>query len=230
VIVADKRDIGAAFKALREKVGLAPKDLVLRGHDEGLSYSDISKLESGHSALLSARKRQALAVAFQVSTEIIDKLASLEITPAAAAKAIAKEADLPKWKERRQHLAANPPKLAPPKPKAVAQNGTHPVPSRDSSKWATGEGHRLAALTRLVHLKDARFPNLELCLLYHGENGRNWPEQAVETARSGYGTHGDRDLPTPSHWQQVLDRLEAALKIADPRNAPEETPRNAGPE
>jgi transcriptional regulator with XRE-family HTH domain len=86
-----------------------------------------------------------------------------------------------------------------------------------SGKSPTDQGEALATLTRLAHLEGARFPNLELALMYHAANGKRWPEETVSAARSGDFVKDDR---TPRDWEVILDRLQ---KVRDEVTAPTQT-------
>lgn len=76
----DKNRIAANFKAVRELQGLSHKQLVERSRGM-LTYSDLSKLEAGHSALTSVKKREGLARALALPMKVIEGLAENRMTP-----------------------------------------------------------------------------------------------------------------------------------------------------
>jgi transcriptional regulator with XRE-family HTH domain len=80
-----KTYIGRTFRHLRVLLGLRQADLVVRSGGE-LKIGEVGKVEQGKSLLSTTTKRSALAKAFGLDMDSIDRLIEGQLTPEQAAK------------------------------------------------------------------------------------------------------------------------------------------------
>jgi transcriptional regulator with XRE-family HTH domain len=146
-----------------------------------LDRARIVKAEQGKYKVSTAAAREGFAYAFDLTPDEVGRVISGQLSPEDAAKI------------------------------AEARAAEVPSPVNSAPLAPEQQGDRLAVLVRLEKLKDARFPYLEACLVYHESHGKRWPQAVVDAARGGH--FGERDLDGPT-WERALDRLDAVMSHA----------------
>lgn len=218
-MVDRKKYIAREFDKLRELLGLRGIDITARTGGK-LSQSEWSKIVSERSALSTDEKRALVAEGLGLPFDVVAAMADCSITAEQVMAAKSRHGGFKALVARAQKEAAargldgKALLFARKRPASAADNlpgaGNLHVPLPDPER----EGERVAKLTELSHLKNQRFPHLELCLMYHRANGGlRWGSSTILAAQAGHFGEDDRD---PASWERALDALEAtATRGAD---------------
>lgn len=190
--------ISRIFTRLRELVGASQAQLVRRSGG-AIGRHELGKVERGHNQMTTEAKRKGVAAAYGIDVALVH--------------------DLIEGRRTVEEVAA----VVPP----FALDGAHrvvPSPKKRGrprkAPTAAEQGATMATWVRLEHASKSRFPNLEICLLYHEANGKKWRDASVKIAREDDPGAKDR---RPEEWAKLLDRLDGLVAEVFRRDVPNAT-------
>lgn len=181
--------ISRIFVRLRTLVGASQAQLVERSAG-AIGRHELGKVERGKSLMSTEAKRKAVAAAYGIDVEHVRALVDEKITPEEVARLV------PPFASEKAHEVGS------------AKRRGRPPGTRAKPLTPKEQGETMATFVRLHHATKSRFPNLELCLLYHEMNGKKWRDSSVTIARSGDAGAVDR---RPEEWAALLDQLDGLV-------------------